>query len=377
LTAAYHGYLFRRRTKTFFFKSARLSGEGGTSKQRRLLAMRRIGFTVIGLTILALVDGFVIGLISGIFAQSALAARPPAGDTNDYVWLVSADYAAGEDLPKATQRLSMLQTGTRKLSTLVRQVVRQAESRHDTLRATTLTHLAQALDGGVPAASDEPTTVETETATPVVAEMEPVPTVNQAADSGPVVWVGMGASAGATDGPTATLQPSATALPGSAARTLTATRRPTGSGIVPPAGARVRSGAPSSVDFKIALVRQLTPCENGGNHHLHILVLDQQGNGIPGVPVEMTWPGGSYVDTTGKKVEFNLSLGIDANTTPGYLNYPMFRGKYKARVLAGISEQTDWLSVDIPHDELCVRMDNPVGNSLFHYSYLIVFKKAR
>ena len=133
----------------------------------------------------------------------------------------------------------------------------------------------------------------------------------------------------------------------------------------------------SSADFRISLVRQLTACENGGNHHLYILVLDRQGYGMPNVPVEIVWASGRYVDTTGKKVESIPSLGIDANTTSGYLNFPMFHGSYKARVLQGTSDQTDWLTVDIPHDELCVRIDNPVGNSLFHYSYLIVFRKAR
>ena len=94
------------------------------------MALRRPGSSVIGLTIFALVDGFVIGLVAGIFAQTA-AASPPSIDSNEYVWLVSVDYAAAGDLPKAAERLSNLQTGTLQLSALVRRVARQAESRHD------------------------------------------------------------------------------------------------------------------------------------------------------------------------------------------------------------------------------------------------------
>jgi hypothetical protein len=324
------------------------------------MALRRLGNTVIGLTIFALVDGFVIGLVAGIFAQT-VAASPASIDSNEYVWLVSVDYAAAGDLSKATQRLSNMQNGTRQLSALVRRVARQAESRHDTPRVTLLTRLANALAGDGPATVDAAVEVETDTPTPVVSVAPSLPPTHNTADQGPHEWAGIPASAGSTAAPTATRQPTptATASGGKASRSV------------------LTAGGSSSADFRISLVRQLSPCENGGNHHLHILVLDRQGHGVPNMPVEIVWASGRYVDTTGQKVESIPSLGIDANTTPGYLNFPMYHGSYKARVLQGSSDQTDWLTVDIPRNELCVRVDNPNGNSLFHYSYEIVFVKAR
>jgi hypothetical protein len=121
----------------------------------------------------------------------------------------------------------------------------------------------------------------------------------------------------------------------------------------------------------------LTACENGGNHHLFIRVEDTQGNGLPGLPVEVVWPSGSTIVTTGLKVENLPALGINARNTAGYVNFGMYHGSYKVRVLNGVSQQTDWLTVDIPHDEYCAANDNPQGNSTFHYSYLIVFQKVR
>ena len=330
------------------------------------MALRRLGSTVIGLTIFALVDGFVIGLLAGIFAQT-VAASPTSIDSNEYVWLVSVDYAAAGDLSKATQRLSNLQNGTRQLSALVRRVARQAESRHDTPRETLLTRLADALAGDGPVTVDAAVEVETETPTPIVSVARALPPTHNTADQGSHQWAGIPASAGSTAAPTATRQPTPTA---------TATASAT-AGLGNASRSVLTAGGSSSADFRISLVRQLTPCENGGNHHLHILILDRQGHGVPNMPVEVVWASGRFVDTTGKKVESIPSLGIDANTTPGYLNFPMFHGSYKARVLQGSSDQTDWLTVDIPRNELCVRVDNPNGNSLFHYSYEIVFVKLR
>jgi len=187
---------------------------------------------------------------------------------------------------------------------------------------------------------------------------------------------------------TPTPQPTATATPrppdAPTALPPTATARPaprTGPPSPPQPGPQgpVVAEAPAApaVDFKIEKVRRLTACENGGNHHLHILVLDAQGNGVPNKQVEVTWPSGAFKDVTGQKVENIPFLGIDRQTTSGYVNYPMYHGSYQIRVLDGTSERTEPLTVDIPTSEYCDRTDNPQGNSLYHYSYLIVFRKTR
>jgi hypothetical protein len=213
--------------------------------------------------------------------------------------------------------------------------------------------------------------------------------INVANDSGAPLPVEVAqAAATFTPTPLPTRTPQATA---------TATALPTNAPIQAPATATARpvirvaataTAAPvgpvvaeapqqPSVDYKIQLVRRLTACENGGNHHLHIIVLDAQGNGLPNKQVEVTWPSGTFKDVTGQKNENIAFLGINQQTTPGYVNYPMYHGSYQVRVLDGTSERTEPLTVDIPVNEYCDRTDNPNGNSLFHYSYLIVFRRTR
>ena len=161
------------------------------------MAIRRHGGMVIGLTIFALIDGFVIGLIAGIFAQTA-AASPPGIDSNEYVWLVSVDYAAAGDLQKAVQRLSVLQPAARQLPVLVRRVVRQAETRHDTPRVTLLVRLANALAEEESASVEAEIVGETETPTAVVASAHPLPPVGKISNQGSHPSAGIPASAGST-----------------------------------------------------------------------------------------------------------------------------------------------------------------------------------
>jgi len=333
------------------------------------MALRRPSSMVIGLTIFALVDGIVIGLVAGIIAQIA-GASPPSIEPNEFVWLVSIDYASGGDLPKAVERLSLLQPTVRQMPALVRRAARQAESSQDLPRAALMLRLADALVGNGPVAAAAEVAAATNTPAPVVTSgARPVPGTGRSVSQAPHEPVGIGASADSTAAPTATRQPAPTATRQTAANNAAT------AAITP--GTIFAGGGASSADFRLSLVRQLTPCENGGNHHLHILVLDRLGNGLPNIPIEIVWDGGRSVDTTGKKVEVIPSLGIDSSTTAGYLNFPMFHGSYRVRVLQSTSDQTDWLTVDIPRDEMCVRIDNPVGNSTFHYSYLIVFRQAR
>jgi len=134
--------------------------------------------------------------------------------------------------------------------------------------------------------------------------------------------------------------------------------------------------ATPNVEYKLVKVRQLTPCENSGNHHIFALVLDANGKGIPNVEVEFIWDSGSIKDHTGQKNENIPALGVNSQTTAGYVNWPIFKGRTRVRVSSGPSEMTDWLRVDLP-DQRCDATENSIGNSLFHYSYLVVFQKVR
>jgi len=337
--------------------------------------MRRFGCIVLGLTLFAVLDGFVLGLVAGWFvAPLPDAASYDPEQQAEYVEMVGAAYTANGDLVEAQQRLSLVEPDATIHPQLVIDMAQRAIEQQDKLNAKNLIVLAVALGADTAPLLDRlppaPTLVPTFTPTPL-----PVPTVPRSA------------AAVFTPTPQTTLTaiPSHTPIP-TITPTTTPTRPPTAT---PTPRRRVTptptlAGTPTitptptpSVDYRVLKVRQLTACENGGNHHLFILIVDTQGNGVPGLTIEVTWDGGSYRDATGKKVENIPALGVDARTTVGYVDYAMFKGRYRARVLNGTSEQTPWLTVDIPVDELCPSRDNPIGNSLFHYSYLIVFQKTR
>jgi hypothetical protein len=113
----------------------------------------------------------------------------------------------------------------------------------------------------------------------------------------------------------------------------------------------------------------LTPCENAGKHHIFAYVRDQTGNGIPGVKLRVWWPGGNggeAVLTTGTKME-----------DPGLTDFAMFKGTYFVEVLDGLSQVVGPISPDIPNNELCAETGNGVANSLFHYSFEVIFTKVR
>jgi hypothetical protein len=116
-------------------------------------------------------------------------------------------------------------------------------------------------------------------------------------------------------------------------------------------------------------MRQLTPCENAGKHHIFAYVRDPAGNGIPGVKMRVFWEGGNggeAILTTGTKIE-----------DPGLTDFAMFKGSYFVEVLDGLSQVIGPISPDIPLDELCAETGNGVANSLYHYSFEVIFTKVR
>jgi hypothetical protein len=120
-----------------------------------------------------------------------------------------------------------------------------------------------------------------------------------------------------------------------------------------------------SYDFAVR-VRQLPACENQGKHHLFIYIKDQNGQSISGAQVRVWWSGGEAILTTGDKLD-----------DPGLTDFAMFKGTYFVEMVGFSSQETGPLSPDIPRNELCAENDNPVANSLFHYSFEITFTKVR
>ncbi len=119
----------------------------------------------------------------------------------------------------------------------------------------------------------------------------------------------------------------------------------------------------------IGTVRQLTACENAGKHHIFAYVHDAAGNSLPGIKMRVFWeggPGGEAFLTTGTKIE-----------DPGLADFAMFKGSYFIEVLDGHSQVIGPISPDIPLNELCPETDNGVANSLYHYSFEVIFTKTR
>jgi hypothetical protein len=160
--------------------------------------------------------------------------------------------------------------------------------------------------------------------------------------------------------PTITLTPPPTATPLPASPTKTPIRATA----VP-----VPTNTPTPEFDYIGTVRQLTACENEGKHHIFAYVRDPAGNGIPGIKLRVFWQGGNggeAIITTGTKIE-----------DPGLTDFAMFKGSYFVEVMDGLSQVLGPISPDIPRGELCAETGNGVANSLYHYSFEVVFTKVR
>ena len=119
----------------------------------------------------------------------------------------------------------------------------------------------------------------------------------------------------------------------------------------------------------IGTVRQLTPCENEGKHHIFAYVRDQAGNGMPGIKLRVFWSGGNGGEAslvTGTKIE-----------DPGLTDFAMFKGSYFIEVVDGFSQVLGPISPDLPNNETCHASGNTEANSLFHYSFEVIFTKVR
>ena len=52
--------------------------------------------------------------------------------------------------------------------------------------------------------------------------------------------------------------------------------------------------------WRTVRVHHLTPAENGGNHHIYLDLLDEQGRRVNGARARVTWPGGEQIVTVDK-----------------------------------------------------------------------------
>jgi CRP-like cAMP-binding protein len=126
-----------------------------------------------------------------------------------------------------------------------------------------------------------------------------------------------------------------------------------------------------NVDFRIKSVRELTPCENRGKHHIFIKVEDANGQGINNVPVKVQWaagPDGHIIVPTETKTDLTGQL------EPGRIDFAMFKGSYTVEVMGGTTEIAGPVTPDFGQNEPCG--EDATANSLYHISFEAIFQRT-
>jgi hypothetical protein len=126
-----------------------------------------------------------------------------------------------------------------------------------------------------------------------------------------------------------------------------------------------------AVDFVLRGVRQLTPCENRGKHHIYVHVVDSSGQGINGVPVKIQWaPVADGFVIARTETKQNLKGQLE----PGHIDFAMFKGTYTVEVQGGTSQIASGITPDYGTNESCG--DDHHANSLFHISFEVIFQRT-
>jgi hypothetical protein len=206
------------------------------------------------------------------------------------------------------------------------------------------------VETATPTPSITPTPTETPTPTSTVTET-PIPTWTPTPTNTPTP----------TETPTPLFTPTSTSTPTRAYRPPAApTDTPTPAATPTP-----------DVDFALVSIRQLTPCENHGKHHIFVHVRDASGQGINGVPVKIQWapvPDGFVVTKTETKQNLKGEL------EPGHIDFAMFKGTYEVEIQGGTSQIAQGITPDYGVNEACG--DDATANSLYHQSYEVIFQRT-
>ncbi|MGQ9786501.1 MAG: cyclic nucleotide-binding domain-containing protein [Anaerolineae bacterium] len=170
--------------------------------------------------------------------------------------------------------------------------------------------------------------------------------------------------------PTPTITPTPTRTPSPTSPPATPTPRPRARATRAPTDTPTPLPTPTpDVDYIVASVRQLTPCENEGKHHIFVHVIDQFGNGIDGVPIRICWGPGE--NDCARPITETKSRG------KGWVEFAMFKGTYNVRVDGAKSMIASGITPDYQLDELCPETGNPVANSRYHASFEVIIQKVR
>ncbi len=178
--------------------------------------------------------------------------------------------------------------------------------------------------------------------------------------------------------PTATFTPMPTDTPVPPTKTPVPTRVPV-KAVARAAAAPVAAAAPAvqaakavaapSVQFSLAEMRHLTPCENHGMHNIFVKIVDAGGNPVDGVTLAQT-PKGEYGNAVDRQVT--------GSKGPGMAEFVMWKGAEYSVYITGDGANpgnTDIASGLHPNFPDEPSAECPMGNTLFHNSWSVVFRK--
>jgi hypothetical protein len=120
--------------------------------------------------------------------------------------------------------------------------------------------------------------------------------------------------------------------------------------------------------FEVSSVRQLTPCENQGKHHIFVHVINAAGNGLNGVPVLICWGPG--------QADCAHPITEDKERGKGWVEFAMFKGAYSVQIEGANSQVASGITPDFAIDEIC-EDTGEIGNSRFHVSFEVIFTRVR
>ncbi len=291
----------------------------------------------------ALITGLVIGLTLGLvytwgIAPVELTNTYPALLRTDYRWdwvrLTAISYVADGDLERALARLDDIEDVAVVLEALIEEYATIGRSTKAMRRLTTL---AEALDvytpamlvylytpappSPVPTRTPSPTPTSTATPTPTptftptptpthtpTPTLEPTHTPTSTLDASSPL-------------PTPTPEPTNTLEP-------TNTPRPTST----PAPTYTPTPTPPLLD-RLHLVEKELVCQPGQTPRIEVVVKDENGEGLAGVEVWLTWPGGADRAVTGLKpqqgagyADFNAERSVSYALSIGELGIPLVTG---------------------------------------------------
>ncbi len=117
--------------------------------------------------------------------------------------------------------------------------------------------------------------------------------------------------------------------------------------------------SPGEQYWAVERVHHLTPQENHGNHHIFFEVLDESGKRILGARVRVTWEGG------GEEI---VALESASGQYAG--DFPMWKHQVCSVEMVGMPSDRV-LNIHTAHP------DEGEGNTLFHHSFAVTFRRVR